>query len=108
MWHVSIYHPLVAPSSQVLKSAAFGALAGVGDHKAGQWEEVGQAAFHLRRRLSADDLRELPLPHRTLVDMRRSLFVKGLIEETMHSHPDPATQRKISRVGLSELGLLHE
>lgn len=39
----------------VLKFVALEALAGVGDHAAGQWEEYSGYAFHLKRRLTIEE-----------------------------------------------------
>lgn len=41
------------PGMAVLRQMARQALAGVGDPSAGEWEEEGVVAFHLRRRLNA-------------------------------------------------------
>jgi hypothetical protein len=38
-----------------LRSMALGALRGVGDAGLGQWLEMGETAFHVRRRLTADE-----------------------------------------------------
>lgn len=56
MWHVS-----VAPKVGMLMGKNFArviglnVLKGVGDEEAGQWEEVGKRAYHIRRRLSAEE-----------------------------------------------------
>jgi hypothetical protein len=39
----------------MLRIAARIALEGVGDAARGEWEEMGRSAFHLRRRLSAEE-----------------------------------------------------
>lgn len=38
-----------------LRRMALGALSGVGDETLGQWEAMGQTAFHVRRRLTPDE-----------------------------------------------------
>ena len=42
----------MAPNDALARAAAHKALNGRGDEKLGEWEEWGQTAFHLRRRLS--------------------------------------------------------
>ena len=53
-----------------MKREALLALRGVGDAHAGEWTEIGDVAVHVRRRLSAEDLVQLPVEHRTVVDVR--------------------------------------
>ena len=58
MWHASIAEfpprPMVDPVVTALaRGLARGALDGVGDATLGEWLQVGDAAVHLRRRLSA-------------------------------------------------------
>lgn len=53
MWHASA--ATIAGSGlgwEALRALAFAALEGVGNPKLGQWEEQGQRAHHVRRRLS--------------------------------------------------------
>lgn len=52
MWHASISSHGVAVPVDALRRAAHAELAGVGDSTLGEWEEVGEVAFHLRRRLT--------------------------------------------------------
>lgn len=57
VWHASVAaYPIGARvSARVLRRVAFTVLASVGDRAAGQWEELGDVAFHLRRRLTAEE-----------------------------------------------------
>lgn len=48
VWHVSIQHPNAAIAVRIAKQE----LQGVGNAALGEWEEFGNIAFHLRRRLS--------------------------------------------------------
>ena len=51
MWHASISG--YGRSVDTLRAKALSVLAGVGDAALGQWEEPGDMALHLRRRLTA-------------------------------------------------------
>ena len=53
MWHVSTGPGETGADITVLRSAALVILEGVGDPSLGEWEEEGEVALHLRRRLSA-------------------------------------------------------
>ena len=53
VWHASVGGGEFAP--HVLRHLAYDALAGVGDARLGQWEDDRPIAFHLRRRLSAEE-----------------------------------------------------
>ena len=56
MWHASVAIPGMAMLYSVnLRTMAFEILNGVGDAKAGQWIEDRAKAFHLRRRLTAEE-----------------------------------------------------
>lgn len=57
VWHASAAPYRLAVSREVLARAAREALSGVGDATAGEWEEWSGYAFHLRRRLSAEEAR---------------------------------------------------
>jgi hypothetical protein len=46
-------------SVNTLRDAAIRVLAGVGDPMLGEWFEVGDVAFHLRRRLAAVEARRV-------------------------------------------------
>lgn len=50
MWHTSVSG--FGLSIETLRSKAMRVLEGVGDPALGQWEEVGERAFHVRRRLT--------------------------------------------------------
>lgn len=53
MWHASVAPARGAQyGNDTLRKIAIQALAGVGDAAAGEWEEIGAVAFHLRRRLT--------------------------------------------------------
>jgi hypothetical protein len=52
VWHASVaWQRIFLPDSE-LRRIAFELLDGYGDPAAGQWEEKGASAFHLRRRLT--------------------------------------------------------
>ena len=51
MWHVSISGFGLSPAT--LRDRAILELAGVGDPDLGQWEERGDMAYHVRRRMTA-------------------------------------------------------
>lgn len=52
MWHASVaWQQVFLPDSE-LRRIAFKLLDGYGDIVAGEWEEKGASAFHLRRRLT--------------------------------------------------------
>lgn len=57
MWHASVAPdpPGLSVPDRVLRDRAHAALDGVGDPTAGQWEERGDVAWHLRRRLTATE-----------------------------------------------------
>lgn len=60
MWHASA--ATIAGSDlgwDTLRSLALAALSGVGDDKLGQWEEQGQHAYHVRRRLTPSEQRPI-------------------------------------------------
>lgn len=77
VWHASV---AVLPgqgrlSSKALRFVAQKVLAGVGDPTLGEWEEMGEKAFHVRRRLTdqeaahigpAVDIRHTPEARRRL------------------------------------------
>lgn len=54
MWHASI--KTFAGDMALARTMAYAALEGRGDASLGEWTEPG-VAFHLRRRLSADEVR---------------------------------------------------
>jgi hypothetical protein len=51
VWHASVS----GFSRQACRYKALQALDGVGDEKLGQWEEIGEKAVHVRRRLTDDE-----------------------------------------------------
>lgn len=53
VWHASVSGFSRASS----RAKCLAALDGVGDESRGQWEEVGRTAYHVRRRLSAEEER---------------------------------------------------
>jgi hypothetical protein len=53
VWHTSVLG--FGLSLDTLRAKARLVLAGVGDPTLGEWEEVGVKAFHLRRRLTAEE-----------------------------------------------------
>lgn len=56
VWHASAAAlPTVRPIEKYLRRAVRKALGGVGDPEAGEWEEFTGYAFHLRRRLLAEE-----------------------------------------------------
>ena len=54
MWHASVKTYAGAPA--LAREMAERALTGVGDLKAGEWRHDRPQAYHLRRRLSAEEL----------------------------------------------------
>lgn len=67
VWHVSVARPgLLWPAR--LEAECERQLAGVGDAALGEWREWSGAAFHLRRRLSVREQREVG----PVVDIRRT------------------------------------
>lgn len=52
-------NPGYAPDERFLRRCALDALMGVGDKVRGQWEEWTGQAYHVRRRLSADEQRRV-------------------------------------------------
>ena len=58
MWHASVSGRFIPPQWTVLKEIACLELRNVGDATFGEWEERGEIAFHLRRRLSEKEMRE--------------------------------------------------
>lgn len=69
VWHSSAASTRLALSKESLKRAALKALEGVGDPKLGEWKEWTGYAFHVRRRLSADEQRQVG----PVVDVRGTL-----------------------------------
>lgn len=55
MWHASV-GPRVSTVNDTLWKIARHELRGVGDAALGEWREVGDAAIHLRRRLTAAEM----------------------------------------------------
>ena len=55
MWHASIAPQGIALAEGTLRRYAHSALTGVGDAALGEFEEYSGRAFHLRRRLSAEE-----------------------------------------------------
>lgn len=57
VWHVSVswQEPGKRLSAAVARELAEAELAGVGDAALGEWTEEGEIAWHLRRRLSAEE-----------------------------------------------------
>jgi hypothetical protein len=51
VWHASV----AGGAKDTCRTLALLALNGVGDVDAGQWEEDGNLAYHIRRRLSASE-----------------------------------------------------
>lgn len=58
VWHVSIAARSL-PIRAVLEREAERQLSGVGDAAQGEWREMGDRAFHVRRRLSAAEQRSV-------------------------------------------------
>lgn len=52
MWHASVASQQIFLPDEELRRIAFKLLDGYGDAAAGEWEEKGASAFHLRRRLT--------------------------------------------------------
>jgi hypothetical protein len=67
VWHVSVASPGIALPAQ-LEAECERQLAGVGDPALGEWREWTGRAFHLRRRLSVREQREVG----PVVDIRGS------------------------------------
>jgi hypothetical protein len=65
VWHASVAGSIVPA---VLEREALRQLAGLGDAAQGEWREMGDTAFHVRRRLSA---REAPAVG-DVMDVRRT------------------------------------
>jgi hypothetical protein len=61
VWHASAapYKSTFSPSKHELRALALKALEGVGDASLGQWEEWTGKAFHVRRRLSAEEQKDV-------------------------------------------------
>lgn len=59
MWHASIAPQRLTLPVDMLRALAHAELNGVGDSSLGEWEELGVRAFHLRRRLSAEEQRHV-------------------------------------------------
>ena len=60
MWHASIAPAGTVPySREALRLLALRALAGVGDARAGEWEEWTGYALHLRRRLTEEEAAQI-------------------------------------------------
>ena len=57
MWHTSVSG--FGFSIDTLRAKALRVLEGVGDPALGQWEEIGQKAFHLRRRLTHEEAKRV-------------------------------------------------
>lgn len=55
MWHVSIATRGIPYGRMALEAQAERELAGLGDATRGEWREFTGRAFHLRRRLSAEE-----------------------------------------------------
>jgi hypothetical protein len=78
VWHVSVAaRGLAIPS--VLEAECVRQLSGVGDARLGEWREWTGRAFHLRRRLSGREQRQVG----PVVDVRRT----------------PEAQRRAARLG---------
>lgn len=65
VWHASVAGSII---KAVLEREAERQLLGVGDATLGEWREVGNKAFHIRRRLSEREQRRVG----PAVDIRRS------------------------------------
>lgn len=57
VWHASAAPARYAAAREYLRDRAYEALAGVGAIALGQWEEWTGRAFHVRRRLSTEEIR---------------------------------------------------
>lgn len=53
VWHASVASRGLPLSMALLRQQALAVLDGVGDESLGQWEEEGEIAYHIRRRVSA-------------------------------------------------------
>lgn len=65
VWHASAAPLGVFPVRSHLRDCALNSLEGVGDAALGEWEEWTGRAYHVRRRLTADECAGL-----TVVDIR--------------------------------------
>jgi hypothetical protein len=65
VWHASVAGSLI---KAVLEREAERQLLGVGDASLGEWREVGETAFHIRRRLSEREQRAVG----PVLDIRRT------------------------------------
>jgi hypothetical protein len=68
VWHASTAPAGIALPEPALRELAYDVLGAVGDSSLGQWEESGERAFHLRRRLSEREQRQVG----PVLDVRRS------------------------------------
>jgi len=53
VWHLSVASQRLTLPESELRALAHAGLDGAGDASLGEWEERGESALHLRRRLSA-------------------------------------------------------
>lgn len=82
------------------------ALIGVGNPSAGEWVEQSRAVFHLRRRLTDDEIGLLPEYFRTLWDIRSlpRVDVLALARPTIESWPHGSKQhRMVARLVANEI-----
>ncbi len=84
MWHASVSSLEMRMSAATLQAEAFRALGGVGDPRAGEWEEWTGRAFHLRRRLNKTE-EELVGP---AVDIRGTDELDARLRRVRHLLPD--------------------
>jgi hypothetical protein len=68
VWHVSVASPYAGVQRAVLEAECERQIVGVGDPALGEWREWTGHAFHLRRRLSVREQREVG----PVVDIRGS------------------------------------
>ena len=59
MWHASVAPMRLVLPDHTLDELAHDVLGGVGDATAGEWKEKPLAAFHLRRRLTVAEARQV-------------------------------------------------
>ena len=57
VWHTSVSG--FGLSNETLRAKALSILQGVGDPALGQWEERGEKAYHIRRRMTAAEAKQV-------------------------------------------------